>query len=58
MGLAHPADRRQRSPTPAEADDLINILIGDRDDRFNTGLDTILTGLVRTSPAPSTRSNH
>jgi TetR/AcrR family tetracycline transcriptional repressor len=37
---------------PAEADDLIAILTGDRDRRFTTGLDMILTGLVRASPAP------
>jgi TetR/AcrR family transcriptional regulator, tetracycline repressor protein len=37
---------------PADADDLIAILTGDRDQRFTTGLDMILTGLVRTSPAP------
>lgn len=37
---------------PAEADDLIAIVTGDRDDRFNTGLDMILNGLVRTSTAP------
>ena len=36
----------------AQADDLIAILTGDRDRRFNTGLDMILTGLVRPSPAP------
>jgi TetR/AcrR family transcriptional regulator, tetracycline repressor protein len=39
---------------PADADDLIAILTGDRDRRFNSGLDMILTGLVRTSPTPPT----
>jgi TetR/AcrR family tetracycline transcriptional repressor len=38
---------------PAEADDLIAILTGDRDRRFSTGLDMILTGLVRANPPPS-----
>jgi hypothetical protein len=38
---------------PAEADDLIAILAGDRDRRFDTGLDMILTGLVRATPTPS-----
>jgi AcrR family transcriptional regulator len=33
----------------AEADDLVAVVTGDRDRRFNTGLDMILTGLVRTS---------
>jgi AcrR family transcriptional regulator len=37
---------------PAEADDLIAILTGDRDRRFNAGLDMILTGLVQASPSP------
>lgn len=37
---------------PAEADDLIAILTGDRDRRFDSGLDMILTGLVRASVAP------
>lgn len=37
---------------PADADDLITILTGDRDRRFNTGLDMILTGLVRITPLP------
>ncbi|MEZ0051989.1 TetR/AcrR family tetracycline transcriptional repressor [Mycobacterium sp. MAA66] len=37
---------------PADADDLIAILTGDRDCRFETGLDMILTGLVRISPVP------
>lgn len=37
---------------PAGADDLIAILTGDRDRRFNIGLDMILTGLVRASPPP------
>jgi len=37
---------------PAEADDLIAILTGDRDRRFTTGLDMILTGLVEASVAP------
>jgi len=37
----------------AEADDLIAILTGDRNERFNTGLDMFLTGLLRTTPAPS-----
>lgn len=37
---------------PAEADDLIAIVTGNRDHRFNTGLDMILTGLVRTTTAP------
>lgn len=32
---------------PAEADDLIAMLTGDRDQRFNTGIDMILTGLGR-----------
>ncbi|BBY56747.1 TetR/AcrR family transcriptional regulator [Mycobacterium koreense] len=36
-------------PRPAGADDLIAILTGDRDQRFNTGLDMILTGLTRAS---------
>jgi TetR/AcrR family transcriptional regulator, tetracycline repressor protein len=40
-------------PRPTDADDLITILTGDRDRRFNTGLDMILTGLVRTTPTPS-----
>jgi TetR/AcrR family transcriptional regulator, tetracycline repressor protein len=39
-------------PRGAEADDLIAILTGDRDRRFNTGLDMILVGLVRADPAP------
>jgi AcrR family transcriptional regulator len=39
-------------PRPAEADDLIAIVTGDRDRRFNTGLDMILTGLIRATPAP------
>lgn len=42
-------------PRPADADDLITILTGDRDRRFLVGLDMILTGLVRTSPAAPTR---
>ncbi|MCV7113696.1 TetR/AcrR family transcriptional regulator [Mycolicibacterium setense] len=33
----------------ADADDLIAIVTGDRDQRFDTGLDMILTGLVRDS---------
>ena len=39
-------------PRAAEADDLIAIVTGDRDRRFNTGLDMILTGLIRATPAP------
>lgn len=39
---------------PAEADDLIAVLTDDRDRRFLTGLDMILTGLVRVSPTPPT----
>ncbi|HEX5144340.1 MAG TPA: TetR/AcrR family transcriptional regulator [Mycobacterium sp.] len=35
---------------PADADDLIAILTGDRSQRFKAGLDMILTGLVRTEP--------
>jgi hypothetical protein len=38
---------------PAEADDVIAILTGDRDRQFNTGLDMILAGLVRATPTPS-----
>lgn len=38
---------------PPDADDLVAILTGDRDQRFDTGLDMILTGLVRTAPARS-----
>lgn len=34
---------------PPDADDLIAILTGDRDQRFDAGLDMILTGLVRTN---------
>lgn len=37
---------------PAGADDLIAIVTGDRDLRFDTGLDMILVGLVRASPRP------
>lgn len=33
-------------PRPADADDLVAMLTGDRDQRFDTGLDMILTGLV------------
>ncbi|WP_165824987.1 TetR/AcrR family transcriptional regulator [Mycolicibacter senuensis] len=40
-------------PRPAGADDLIALLTGDRDQRFNTGLDMILTGLTRSAPARS-----
>lgn len=36
----------------ADTDDLIAVLTGDRDQRFATGLDMILTGLVRSGPAP------
>lgn len=36
----------------ADTDDLIAILTGDRDRRFTTGLDMILTGLLRSEPAP------
>ncbi|KDE96884.1 hypothetical protein Y900_030080 [Mycolicibacterium aromaticivorans JS19b1 = JCM 16368] len=39
---------------PTEADDLIAILTGDRNRRFDTGLDMILTGLVQASLAPPT----
>lgn len=42
------ATGRQRT---ADADDLIAILTGDRDQRFDAGLDMILTGLVRTTPS-------
>lgn len=38
---------------PADADDLIAILTGDRDRRFNTGLDMILIGLVRAGVVPA-----
>jgi len=38
---------------PPDADDLIAILTGDRDQRFDGGLDMILTGLVRSTPTPS-----
>lgn len=41
----------------ADADDLIAILTGDRDRRFDTGLDMILTGLIQTSPAPAKPTN-
>lgn len=34
---------------PNNEDDLVAILTGDRDQRFDSGLDMILTGLVRTS---------
>lgn len=34
----------------ADADDLIAILTGDRDQRFTTGLDMILTGLIHPRP--------
>lgn len=44
------ADNGHRRPT--EADDLIAMLTGDRDRRFSTGLDMILTGLLRASPTP------
>lgn len=37
---------------PADAEDLIAILTDDRDRRFHTGLDMILTGLVRAGVAP------
>lgn len=37
---------------PAQTDDLIAILTGDRDRRFDTGLDMILAGLVRPTPSP------
>lgn len=36
----------------ADTDDLIAVLTGDRDQRFATGLDMILTGLVRSDSAP------
>ena len=36
----------------SDTDDLIAILSGDRDQRFAIGLDMILTGLVRSDPAP------
>jgi hypothetical protein len=44
------ADAGQRRT--ADTDDLIAILTGDRDQRFATGLDMILTGLVQADPAP------
>lgn len=40
-----------------DADDLIAILTSDRDQRFDTGLDMILTGLVGTDPTPSKRAH-
>lgn len=43
------------NPRPADADDLIAILTGDRDQRFNTGLDMILTGLIQTTQRPPGR---
>jgi TetR/AcrR family tetracycline transcriptional repressor len=45
------ADRGHRRA--AEADDLISILTGDRDRRFNDGLDMILEGVVRATTTPS-----
>lgn len=38
---------------PAGADDLVAILTGDRDRRFTTGLDMILTGLIGATRASS-----
>ncbi|ORX00118.1 TetR/AcrR family transcriptional regulator [Mycolicibacillus trivialis] len=43
--VAQIAEAGQRRPTDNE--DLIAILTGDRDQRFDSGLDMILTGLVR-----------
>ncbi|OHU47519.1 hypothetical protein BKG82_26005 [Mycobacteroides chelonae] len=46
VGQINEAGGHQR---PSDTDDLIAVLTGDRDQRFDSGLDMILTGLVRTA---------